>query len=341
MTTKDLPTEENSPKAVAKPAIITDPPADIPAQLVMHAPASAAQVGVPTSVKVTTAPGTRFVWNFQTRQWEGTDAFPTYTNIELSIGWQNSSDQYLTAITNYPGSTTTFPQTFTRAVDYTISAVATTSNGTQYHASGIVFHVSPAGPPDFTISAPANGATVPLGPNGAPVTVQLSSAAGQLYPFAVRIDHDGVSTSGQYNGTSYSSTFTLNAAPVGARTISVTCTDSANHPTTKSITLNTTDGAPPTVTLGAYQADVKVTSLPYVFVLTGTTPGASSGVTGVSYNVPDVASGSAVDTSSGHDWSQWRIEVPLVTTGGYNFSVTATDTRGTTSTKTGNVNVHL
>jgi len=340
MTTKDLPTEENGPEAVAKPAIITDPPDPIQPWLTVQAP-TAPKVGIPTTVVVTAHPGTNYTW--KNNSWQPVSFTPSYSSTELSIGWQNSSDQYLTAITDYPGGGGSYPQTFTRAVDYTISAVATTSNGVQYHASGVTFHVSPIGPPDFTITSPANGGNLSLGPNGTPVTVQLSSGAGQLYPFSVAIDYDGARTVGQYNGTSYSSTITLRSTPVGPRTISVKCTDTNNQSTTKSVTLNGTDSAPPTVTLGAYQADVKVTSFPYFFVLTGTTPGASSGVTGVTYDVPGVASGPATDTSPGHDWSQWQIEVPLLTssTSGYNFSVTATDTRGTTSTKTGNVNVHL
>ncbi|MDJ0345132.1 hypothetical protein QMK19_31825 [Streptomyces sp. H10-C2] len=283
-------------------------------------------------------PGTG--WVFRRNTWQPVPAV-TYTQTELAITWQDSSDQILTALTDYPGGGGSYSQTFSQATDYTISATGTTSGGGQVHASGVNLPVSPVGPPVFTVVAPADGATVGLGPNGGPVTVQLSSGTDQFYPFSVSIAHDGAITTGQYSGTSYSSTITLTPTPVGSRSISITCTDPANQSSTQTRSLVGTDGAPPSMTLDPFDGNVTATSLPYVFALAGKTSGASSGVTGVSYAFTNGPSGSAQDTSAAGDWSTWGAQISLPTTGRFDFTVTATDSRGGTGSASASITVHL
>jgi len=71
------------------------------------------------------------------------------------------------------------------------------------------------------VTEPAAGSTIDLGPAGASITVRVTPTNGAFFPWAVRVDHDGVSTTETYNGGSpYTKGITLNATPSGNRTSS-------------------------------------------------------------------------------------------------------------------------
>ncbi|MCA1705892.1 MAG: hypothetical protein LC808_22585, partial [Actinobacteria bacterium] len=163
----------------------------------------------------------------------------------------------------------------------------------------------------------------------------------QLYPFAVSITRDGLTTTEQYTGTHYAKTITLAPTPLGARSITVKCTDPGGRASTQTRSVVGHDGAPPAVTIGAFDNDVAVTSLPYDLTLTGTTSGAQSGVTRVDYRFDNGPSGSAQNTGPGDDWSTWKVQVQLSTSGMYFFTITATDSRGGTGLASASINVRL
>jgi len=315
---------------------ITTPPDDVPPSVGIGLPATA-RAGVPTTIQVYADPGTRWVWSHNT--WQAAPMV-TFTQTEVGIGYFSSDDEYLNGLTTYPGGGGTYPETFSRATNYGITATCTTSGGEQYSAGGRNLTVVEAGPPAFTVVSPVQGAVVGLGPAGGPVNVQLSSGTDQYYPLTVHIAYDGKTTSDQYSGTVFQKTITLAPAPLGARTISVTCTDPAGHTATQTRTVTGQDGAPPTVTINAPDP-VLFTMIPQPVTITGTTSGAPSGVTGVSFSFDKGGpSGAATDTSAAHDWSKWQVNTTLPVTGMYSFTVTATDNRGGTGFATGTITLH-
>ncbi|MFG3294281.1 hypothetical protein ACGF3G_36450 [Streptomyces sp. NPDC048179] len=96
---------------------------------------------------------------------------------------------------------------------------------------------------------------------------------------------------------------------------------------------------PPTVTLDPFDADVTVTSLPFQLILTGETLGAPAGILGVRYAVANGPSGAAVDSAADGDWSTWRAQIPLPTTGTFPVTITASNSAAQNGTGTVNVDV--
>jgi hypothetical protein len=216
-----------------------------------------------------------------------------------------------------------------------------TSDGTHIDATPVNVHVFAAGPPVFTWVAPLDGAVVDLALGGASVEVVLTTSADQYYPLSVAVTQDGLTTTQQYSGSEYRKTISLAPTPLGSRSITVKCTDPDGGVSTQTRSVVGHDGAPPTVTINAFDNNVAVTSLPYGLTVTGTTPGASSGVTGVQYAVTNGPSGSAQNTAAGGDWSTWQAQVSLPTTGTFDFTITATDSRGGTASASASITLHL
>ncbi|WP_105969033.1 hypothetical protein [Streptomyces geranii] len=224
---------------------------------------------------------------------------------------------------------------------YPFRITVTNSRGSTVTTSGTITLVA-QGPPVFTWVAPADGGAVDLGPAGGQVPVRLTSGSDQFYPFTVSIAHDGLpATSDQYTGTQFDKTVTFGPTPLGARSISVTCADPNGLSSTQTRSLVGRDSVPPTVTLAPFEAGQPVDSLPHTVTLTGTTNGAQSGITGVAFAFTNGPSGPAQDTSPGGDWSAWRVQAPLATTGTYPFTVTVTNSRGSTVSTSGTVTLHL
>jgi hypothetical protein len=205
----------------------------------------------------------------------------------------------------------------------------------------VTVQVTAAGPPAFTWVTPVDGAVVDLNPGGGSVEIRLTTSADQYYPFAVGITRDGMTTTEQFTGTEYRKTIGLALTPLGPRAISVTCTDPDGRASTQSRSIVGHDGSPPAVAIGPFDHDVTVTSLPFQLVLTGTTSGAASGVTDVRYSVTDGPSGAAEDTAPGRDWATWRAVIFLPTTGTFQFTIVATDTRGGTGSASASITLHL
>ena len=284
-------------------------------------PPTDAVAGVPSSIRVFADPGTR--WVLQGNSWHGVPAV-TFDHTEVTLGVPDG-DQFLEGITDYPGGGGTYAETFPSPGVYSVAATCF-AGSSQYSAVGRTFTVGTAGPPTFTWTTPADGSTVSVGAGGATVSVQLSASGAQVFPFTVRIDHDGQPpTSDQFNGGSFQKVITIPPTPPGNRTISVTCTDNRGQATTQNHTITVQDGAPPTVAVNPPQP-VALTELPQPVTITGTTSG--SGVNGVSYVVSNGATGTATDTSTAHDWSTWQFTFDVVTSGSFTFTVTATDVRG-------------
>ncbi|MGW1713455.1 hypothetical protein [Streptomyces sp. NPDC002156] len=224
---------------------------------------------------------------------------------------------------------------------YPFRVTVTNSRGSTVSASGTITLVA-QGPPVFTWAAPADGGVVDLGPDGGQIAVRLTSGSDQFYPFTVSIAHDGLPvTTDQYTGTEFTKTVMFGPMPLGSRSISVTCADPNGLSSTQTRSLVGRDSAPPTVALDPFEGSQTATSLPHPVTLTGTTNGAQSGITEVAYVFDNGPSGVAQDTSPGGDWSTWRVRDALPTTGTYTFRVTVTNSRGSTVSASGTINLHL
>ncbi|MFG3294282.1 hypothetical protein ACGF3G_36455 [Streptomyces sp. NPDC048179] len=289
--------------------------------------------GTPVPITVNADPGMVWIWLAADQSWDE-EAAVTYTETLMDISGVES-------IRDHRGGGGTYTVTFPRPGDYTVSAAGVTDNGSHIDATPVNVHVRAAGRPVFAWQAPADGAVVDLGPDGAQLDLVLSTSSDQYYPFTVKVTLDGLTTSQQYSGTEYRRTLSLAPTPLGPRTITVECTDPDGGVTTQSRSVVGHDGTPPTVTVDTFDSDVTVTSLPFALVLTGTTPGASSGVGEVRYAVTDGPSGSAQDTAAGGDWSTWQAQIPLPTTGTFDVTITATDSRGGTASASAVVTLHL
>ncbi|MDX2547459.1 hypothetical protein ACOT81_37295 [Streptomyces sp. WI04-05B] len=315
----------NSPAAPA-------PPKNRPPSVQIKPLPENVTANTPVQITVIADEGVRWKWIAADQSWDSED-FVTYTETEVDIPGVES-------IRDHRGGGGTYSVTFPRPGGYSVSAAGVTSDGAHITAAPVNVHVSPAGPPVFTWVAPADGTVVDLVPGGASVEVVLTSA-DQYYPLSVDITFDGMTTTQQYGGSEFRKTITLSPAPLGTRSITVKCTDPDGRASTQTRSVVGHDGAPPTVTLDAFDSDVEVASLPYVLTLTGTTPGASSGVTEVRYSVANGSSGVARNTAAGGDLSTWQAEIALPTTGTFALTVTATDSRGGTASVAASITLHL
>ncbi|MFB4296697.1 hypothetical protein [Actinomadura sp. NTSP31] len=335
MTINELPHLGNETATIPDESITT-PPDDVPPSISLDRPTGPTVTGTPANVTVFVDHGT--AWQWRNNTWNAVPAV-AFNQMILSIqNYQEIHDQSASVNNNR----VVFPVTFPNPGTYTMTATGVTTGGTQIHAQGPV-NVPVAAPsnPAFTWVAPANGAPVDLGPNGGQVTVELATGTDQLYPFNVSITRDGVTTMEQYSGTRYLKTIALGPTPAGSRSITVTCADPGGRSTTQTRTVVGRDSAPPTVTIDHFDDPMTVASLPFEFVVTGRTPGALSGVTGVSYAFTNGPQGAAVNTGPGGDWSTWRANVMLPTTGTFPFTITATDTRGGTASASSTITLHL
>ncbi|WP_105969045.1 hypothetical protein [Streptomyces geranii] len=319
-----MPTK--TPKAAA-------PPKGRPPSVSIEPPPGPVTARTPVPITVKADAGLRWKWLPQDQSWDEDDAV-TYTETLVDIPDVES-------IRDSTGGGGTYSVVFPRPGGYTVSATGLTADGTRVEADPVTVHVSAAGPPVFTWVAPADGALVELAPDGGSLEVVLTTTDDQFYPLTVDITQDGLTTTQQHSGPEYRKTVTLAPAPLGARQITVRCTDPDGGTSTQTRSVVGHDGAPPTVTLDAFDSEVTVTSLPWQVTLTGTTPGASSGVTGVRYTVVDGPEGDARNTAADGDWSTWRAEIPLPTTGTFDVTITATDSRAGTASASATITLHL
>ncbi|MGW3647236.1 hypothetical protein [Streptomyces sp. NPDC000878] len=308
-------------------------PKNRPPSVTIEPPTGTVTARTPVPIKLKADPGVRWKWNPADKSWEDEDAV-TYTETLVDI-------PDVETIRDQTGGGGTYSVVFPRPGGYTVSAAGLTSGGTRVEAAPVNIHVSAAGPPVFTWVAPADGAVVDLAVDGASVEVVLTTSDDQFYPLSVDITQDGLTTTQQHSGTEYRKTISLAPTPLGTRSITVKCTDPDGGESSQTRSVVGHDGAPPTVTLDAYDTDVAVTSLPCVLTLTGTTPGVSSGVTGVRYAIVDGPEGDAENTAAAGDWSTWQAPVSLPTTGTFDIMITATDSRGESASAPASITLHL
>ncbi|MFB4296710.1 hypothetical protein [Actinomadura sp. NTSP31] len=296
-------------------------------------PPSIVTPAAPAPITVNADAGVQWTWLPADLSWDE-EQVVRYVETLLDVAGVES-------MRDHTGGGGTYPVRFPHPGDYALTAAGVTDEGAHISAPPVTVHVTPAGPPVFNWVSPADGTVVDFGPGGGQVTVELATGPDQYYPLAVGITKDGTTTTQSFTGSRLVTTLVLAPAPLGPRTITVQCADPDGRTSSQTRTIVAHDGTPPAVTIGAFPTDVTVTSLPFLLTLNGTTSGAQSGVTGVSYAVSSGPSGQAQDTAAAGDWSTWQARIPLPTTGRFDFTITATDTRGGTGSASASINLHL
>jgi len=218
---------------------------------------------------------------------------------------------------------------------------AVTAPDTAGDADSVTVSPTAVAPPSLTIDpfdANVAGAPLPVefvltgGTNGTQVGVR-----NVYYTVMGGVPESVVNTGPGGDWTTWRAQILL--PTTGTFTVTVTATDLLGRTASATVSVNVL--TPVTVTLDPFDEDVAVTSLPVQLALTGTTFGAMSGITSVRYAVTNGPSGPAVNTGRGGDWSTWRAQIPLPTTGTFTITITATDSLGHTGTASGSVNLHL
>ncbi|MFD0687809.1 hypothetical protein [Actinomadura fibrosa] len=314
---------------------ITTPPDGSPPWVAIRLPATPVLAGVPTQYRVDVDRGVSFI----PRAGGGWTQVPAVNYTELDIAVQGVVETHDHRSSVNSGGTYTF--TISSPGSYQVTAAGKTSANTTVNANAATVTVVNPDPPSFTWNSPANGAVIGIGPNGGPLTVDISTPATLAYPLTVRVTVDGATSSDQSTGTRFSKSVTLAQTSIGPRTVTVTIVDAQNRTASQSRTIITQDGAPPTVSLDAFPNPLVVQQLPAVLLLTGRTSGAASGVNLVTYSVPALnTSGQATNTGPNGDWSSWSAAIPFATTGDdIAFTVTATDTRGGTGSASSKITI--
>ncbi|MFI9581331.1 hypothetical protein ACIHCQ_05695 [Streptomyces sp. NPDC052236] len=205
-------------------------------------------------------------------------------------------------------------------------------------SSSRTVQVQMALPPAFTWVTPAGGSTVDLLEGGGQVNVQLNITRAQRLPLTIAITRDGTTTSAPFTGgASYQVLVSLLPMPLGARSITVTCSDPDGLTATQTRTFTGRDAAPPRLQVAATTTVVGDANGAATVSLQGTAPDAQSGMVGGSAKVEWALSATGTRTAakpvSGNDFSNWTADVPLSGFGAHTVYLRATDNAGTTAAK--------
>ncbi|WP_405820220.1 hypothetical protein OG241_32075 [Streptomyces sp. NBC_01390] len=198
--------------------------------------------------------------------------------------------------------------------------------------------VQTALPPAFTWVTPTAGATVDLQEGGAQVGVQLDITRAQRLPLTISITRDGTTTSVPFTGgTSYQTSVGLLPMPLGARPMTITCTDPDGLTATQTRTFTGRDAAPPKLEVAATTTVVGDANGAVTASLQGTAPDTQSGMVGgrakVEWALSATGTRTAAKPVSGSDFSNWTADVPLSGFGAHTVYLWATDNVGNTAAK--------
>ncbi len=310
---------------------ITDPgppPPDVPPSVGIEPVTDRVVAGIPTSINLFEFPGAHYVLDIRTSTWQPQ---PIVTFVESEVSTDGVD------IRDHSGSSGPFRLTFATAGDHTVQASCRTSDGRVFAATPITVHVVAAVPPAFTVVAPADGAVVNLNEGGAQLDVHVTIPAGQPFPMTVTLSWDNQTTVDQTNATDFVKTISLAPKPLGARPIAVSVADRDGIGSTKTVSINGHDVAPPHLVVVdpvpsanlVGDADGHVTH-----TMTGTASDTQSGVAGgsaaVAWALSPTGQRTAAHPLSGNDFSSWAADVPLSGFGAHTIYVWATDQAGNT-----------
>ncbi|MGI5461010.1 hypothetical protein ACQEWB_49225 [Streptomyces sp. CA-249302] len=289
--------------------------------------------GVATAVTVNANRGTHWVWLSGDLSWND-EPMVTFQETRISIdGVQVLSD--------HRGGGGTEAVTFQTPGTHTLVASAVTTDGAVYSSDPMSVRVYAAGPPAFTVAAPAAGTTVNLDEAGKDVTVQVTTTSDQYLPLSVNVTWDDRVTTGQIplGSTQFQTTIHLAPMPLGTRTIWVTVADPDGVGSTKTTSVTCKDVSPAHVQVDYPPQNGNIpgddTGAATV-AMHGTATDPQSGMVGGSASVawaltPTGTRTVATPAATG-DFRNWTASVPLTPAGfgAHTIYVWATDSAGNT-----------
>ncbi|MER5430166.1 neuraminidase-like domain-containing protein [Streptomyces sp. NPDC002588] len=336
-TSNDMSSEPPTANGGRMPALISQTipkaPPEVEPSVSIASVTARVVAGVATSVTVNANEGTHWVWLSGDLSWNP-EPKVTYTETRISIDG-------VEVLTDHRGGGGTESVTFPKAGTHTLVASAVTTTGTLISSAPMSVRVAAAGPPAFTVTAPANGTTVDLDEAGKDITVQVNTTSDQYFPLTVNVAWDNQVTTGtiQAGTTQYQTGIHLAPMPLGARTISVTVADPDGVGSTQSRSVTCRDVSPPQVQIdyppqngNIVGDDTGAATVP----MHGTATDPQSGMVGGSASVawaltPGGTRTTATPTAAG-DFRSWTASVPLLPAGfgAHTIYVWATDSAGNT-----------
>jgi Tc toxin complex TcA C-terminal TcB-binding domain len=305
-------------------------PPDTPPSVIIHRSFETVVAGQPVSVTVDADEGTHWFVNSQD---DSVDSEPIVTYTETTLTLDDG-----TVLESAPGGGGTFTVIFPSPGRHRLAATCTTDAGGEVGALPVRVRVLAAGPPVFTVTAPADGAVVDLNEGGGAVEVRLAITADQYFPLTVEVIRDGATaTTGQATGPDYATTVTLAPMPVGSRPIAIRVADRDDQTSTQTRTLTGRDVAPPHVAVEFPTPSANVladASGAATVAMHGTCADSQGGMVGgqagVAWAMSPGGPRTPAQAVSGNDFSTWHADVPLTGFGAHTIHVWATDAAGNT-----------
>jgi hypothetical protein len=236
--------------------------------------------------------------------------------------------------------------TFTQGGIHTATAVASATKGAQYTAKLSVF-VAPASP-DLSVTQPVTGATVGVGAAGGTVKVVAVTADNTQYGGFKVIAQPDFGTAATLtltpgSTTQWTGSVVLTGTPLGARSLTVTCSYDLAPQRTHSVTvtLQAADEEPPEAVAitDPLPSGTVIPDATMTIYVKGTASDSNSGMTGGSAKVAVALSPTGpfapAAADSGDDWSAWTATVKVPGYGSYTLYALATDAAGNQTPSSG------
>lgn len=300
-------------------------PDPLPPRVSVSAPTGRVVAGIAATVTVNAFPGETFFWDGS--KW-ASNPIVTYVQTAVSVDGVEKFRE------NRSGGD--FSLTFPTPGTHSVAAEAVTDQSRIIFSGPVTVQVAAALPPAFTVTAPAEGAVVPLGEGGGSVDVALSIPPDQFFPVTVSVALDGQNVSTEtISSTQYRTTLSnVSPMPLGPRQIAVTVGDRDNFASNKIRTITGRDVGLPRVPF-VLQADALGDKEGQATAhLSGTAEDNQSGMVGgssaVAWALSRDGSRTFAQALSGSDFRNWHAEVPLKGFGAHTIYVWATDAAGNT-----------
>lgn len=247
------------------------------------------------------------------------------TNVSVAV----TCDGAVTESVQYADETWTAALRFYSAGNKTATAIVRGQSGTKYpqdvDATTVTVTLTST-VPVFDVTVPADGATFNLAEGGQPITVDAQTNP-DFGPRTIKAILDSTDQQDTGSGSAEVKVW-CNGAPVGGRSITVTCSDPVGNVSTLQRSIQLLDNTPPALAIGspadnqAFVADDTGATI----TVSGTAPDHQTGVASVEWTLPPAQQWAAVDSLDAQ--GNWQATVALPTFGAFTIYVRATDHAG-------------
>ena len=305
------------------------PPPDTNPSVTIRAITGRVVAGTPFTITIDLDEGEHWFWIPADLSWDSEPKVHYTNGLDVSIDGGPAQVRDHRSLSGRVGENVTFPT----PGSHTLTAVGHSTGG-DIVSDVVTVQVAAAGPPAFTVSLPANGATVDLNEAGGQVTVALNTTS-DYFPLTATVTRDGVSTSAQFSSAQYQTAVNLAPMPLGARTIAVTVADRDGQSSTQTRSLTGRDIAPPHVAVTDPKASANIlgdangaVTVRMVGTATDSQAGMVGGAATVAWALSPTGTRTAAHPVTSTDFSNWTADVPLAGFGAHTIYVWATDQAG-------------